>query len=53
MHLIQSAISADLSHRVPNYMIMSLQKYGLIKGLKKGIDRLRRCNINDGDFDLP
>lgn len=35
------------------YMIMSLQKYGLIKGLKKGIDRLRRCNINGGGFDLP
>lgn len=35
------------------YMIMALQKYGLIKGLKKGIDRLKRCNINNGGFDLP
>lgn len=35
------------------YMILSLQKYGLVKGLKKGIDRLKRCNINGGGFDLP
>lgn len=35
------------------YMIMALQKHGLVKGLKKGIDRLKRCNINDGGFDLP
>ena len=35
------------------YMILSLQKYGLVKGLKKGIDRLKRCNINGGGFDFP
>lgn len=35
------------------YMILSLQKYGLWKGLMKGIDRLRRCNANDGGFDEP
>ena len=35
------------------YMIMSIEKYGLIKGLKKGILRLKRCNINDGGFDYP
>lgn len=35
------------------YMILSLQKYGLIKGLKKGINRLKRCNINDGGYDMP
>lgn len=33
------------------YMIIALQKYGLVKGLKKGIDRLKRCNINNGGFD--
>jgi len=35
------------------YMILSLQKYGLVKGLKKGINRLKRCNINGGGYDLP
>lgn len=35
------------------YMILSLQKYGLWKGLKKGINRIRRCNANDGGFDYP
>lgn len=35
------------------YMILSLKKYGLCKGLKKGINRLKRCNTNDGGFDYP
>jgi len=35
------------------YMILSLQKYGLWKGLAKGIDRLKRCNTDDGGFDYP
>ncbi len=35
------------------YMILSLEKYGLRKGLTKGIDRLKRCNVNDGGFDEP
>lgn len=35
------------------YMILSLQKYGLCKGLVKGIDRLRRCNAKNGGFDYP
>lgn len=35
------------------YMILSIQKYGLIKGLIKGVNRLKRCNINDGGFDYP
>ncbi len=35
------------------YMILSIKKYGLLKGIKKGICRLKRCNINDGGFDLP
>lgn len=35
------------------YMITALQQYGLGKGLKKGINRLRRCNINGGGYDLP
>ncbi len=35
------------------YMIMSLNKYGLFKGLIKGIRRLTRCNIHNGGFDYP
>ena len=35
------------------YMILSLQKYGALKGLCKGIDRLRRCNVHNGGFDEP
>ena len=35
------------------YMILAIEKYGLKKGLSKGIDRLRRCNINDGGYDMP
>ncbi len=35
------------------YMILALQKFGLRKGLHMGIDRLKRCNANDGGFDYP
>lgn len=35
------------------YMILSIQKYGLIKGLIKGVKRIYRCNINGGGFDYP
>lgn len=35
------------------YMILSLNKYGLCKGLLKGIRRLTRCNIHNGGFDYP
>lgn len=35
------------------YMVLSIEKYGLLKGLKKGICRLKRCNINNGGFDYP
>lgn len=36
-----------------NYMLICLQKYGLVKGLKKGINRLKRCNVFDGGYDYP
>lgn len=36
-----------------NYMLQCLEKYGLFKGVKKGINRLKRCNINDGGYDYP
>lgn len=35
------------------YMILSIQKYGLIKGIYLGIKRLKRCNIDGGGFDYP
>ncbi|MDE6314054.1 MAG: membrane protein insertion efficiency factor YidD [Lachnospiraceae bacterium] len=35
------------------YMVLSIEMYGLFKGLKKGICRLKRCNINGGGFDFP
>lgn len=36
-----------------NYMLQALEKYGLIVGLKKGINRLKKCNVNDGGYDYP
>ena len=41
---------------VPNcseYMILAIEKYGLIKGLKKGIDRYHRCHAPNGGEDYP
>ena len=35
------------------YMILAIEKYGLIRGVMKGIDRLRRCNVHGGGFDMP
>lgn len=35
------------------YMLLSIEKYGILQGLRKGIGRLKRCNINHGGFDFP
>ncbi len=35
------------------YMIRAIEKYGLVRGVRKGIHRLRRCNIHDGGYDEP
>ena len=35
------------------YMILSIEKFGVIKGVFKGISRLKRCNIDGGGFDYP
>lgn len=35
------------------YMVLSLQKYGLFRGLAKGCNRLSRCNVSGGGFDDP
>ena len=35
------------------YMILAIEKYGLVKGTVKGIDSLKRFNINNGGYDFP
>ena len=35
------------------YMIRAVKKYGVCRGVHKGIDRLCRCNINNGGYDEP
>ena len=35
------------------YMILSIEKYGLMKGLRQGLCRLKRCNTDGGGFDFP
>ncbi len=35
------------------YMILAIEKYGFLRGFAKGIDRLKRCNINGGGYDDP
>lgn len=35
------------------YMIMSLDKYGVLKGLTTGIRRIRKCKIGNGGYDFP
>lgn len=34
------------------YMILAIEKYGVIKGVRKGINRLRRCGLESG-IDYP
>ena len=35
------------------YMKRSIEKYGVIKGLKKGIKRISRCHYPNGGIDEP
>ncbi len=35
------------------YAILAIQKYGVLRGTRKSIGRLRRCNVNGGGFDDP
>lgn len=35
------------------YMILSLSKYGAVKGVVRGISRIWRCAHKDGGFDSP
>ena len=41
---------------IPNcseYMILAINKYGLIQGIKKGIARFKRCHAPNGGVDYP
>lgn len=35
------------------YMILALEKYGVLEGLKMGINRLKRCKVGNGGYDFP
>ena len=35
------------------YMILAIEKHGVIKGMRMGIKRLKRCNVDHGGFDFP
>lgn len=36
-----------------NYMILAIEKYGLIKGITKGVKRILRCVPPNGGVDYP
>ena len=58
VHLYQNKASDETRLRCrmepscSEYMIMSVEKYGVIKGVCKGIDRLTRCGPQSG-IDYP
>ncbi|RJE87782.1 membrane protein insertion efficiency factor YidD [Paenibacillus sp. 1011MAR3C5] len=35
------------------YMILAVSQYGALKGMRKGIQRLGRCNHQGGGYDWP
>lgn len=35
------------------YMILAVEKYGVCKGVQRGINRIYRCSHKDGGFDYP
>lgn len=35
------------------YMILSIQKYGIFRGVSAGVKRLKRCNVSGGGVDFP
>lgn len=34
-----------------DYMILAIEKYGVFKGVRNGINRIYRCSTGDGGFD--
>ena len=59
VHIYQSVAPTSLRERCryepscSQYMVLSLQKYGFWKGLKKGLKRWRACRPPNGGFDMP
>ncbi len=59
VHLYQRYASDDIRLRCvytpscSEYMILSIQKYGVIRGIRKGMDRLKRCHEPNGGEDYP
>lgn len=59
VHLYQRYAPAEVRLRCvftpscSEYMILSIEKYGVIKGVLKGIDRLKRCHLPNGGEDYP
>ena len=35
------------------YMCQAIEKYGLFRGIRKGTNRLSRCNVDGGGYDAP
>jgi putative membrane protein insertion efficiency factor len=35
------------------YMILSIEKHGVLKGISRGIERLLRCKVPNGGIDYP
>jgi putative membrane protein insertion efficiency factor len=35
------------------YMILAIEKYGCLKGIYKGFNRLLRCKVPNGGIDYP
>lgn len=35
------------------YMILAIERYGAVKGLRSGIKRLKRCKVGNGGYDYP
>lgn len=49
----QMRLSCLYTPSCSEYMIMAIEKYGCIKGVIKGINRLRRCHTPNGGVDYP
>ncbi len=35
------------------YMILAVRKYGVLRGIPKGIFRVLRCHVPNGGYDYP
>ncbi len=59
VHLYQRYASDEVRLRCvftpscSEYMILSIEKYGVIRGIRKGLNRLQRCHLPNGGEDYP